>query len=357
MENTDNTNVFFEEYNNKIVAAINKKMKELYITQKHLSKLSKISQPTLSKLLSGKSKFTVEQIARISMSLQVDVSEFVSFKKMDLNFNSEVYSTNFIPENDSLVCNVDRSAFKGYVGNKYYIYFYSTISSETKMIHGEFTFFNSDENRCKITLKIYTGKIDVSGKKITKNYTGDMIISIPLSSCYCILINQEIGEMCFLTFHHMFLFSQDMICRMGAVLTTSSGENRRPTLHRMIISKCEFNLDEDSEDVSFLKGQLKLNDSKIVISKSAFDDLINNDNIKNRDDIINFLNKFSFLASKEEYYTIDESKLLDSTIPVLTKVQGISLLREFSVTYKYNKISTKADEFLFEYISNKKNNE
>lgn len=350
----ENINAFFDEYNKKIVDAVNIKMKELYITQKQLSELSNISQPTLSKLLSGKSKFTVEQIARISISLKIDVSEFVSFKKMDVDFNNNVYSTRFIPENDSLVCDVTRSAFKGYVDNKYYIYFYSTISSESKLIHGEFTLFNSDKNRCKIALKIYTGKIDVSGKKITKNYTGDMIISIPLSSCYCILINQEIGEMCFLTFHHMFLFSQNMICRMGAVLTTSSGENRRPTLHRMIISKTEFDLNKNSEDLSFLRGQLKLNDSKIVISKSVFEKLINDDKIKSRDDIMNFLNKFCFLSVKEEYYTIDESKLLDSTIPVLTKVQGISLLREYSTTYKYNKISTKTDEFLFEYISNKK---
>ena len=97
---------------------------------------------------------------------------------------------------------------------------------------------------CKV-LKIYTGKIDVSGQKITKNYTGDMIISVSFSSCYCSLINSEIGELCFLFFHHMFLFSQEIICRVGGVLTTSSGSNRRPTMHRMVISKYPFDISKE----------------------------------------------------------------------------------------------------------------
>lgn len=348
MENNIN---FVEEYNNKITENVLRKMKILHITQKELSKLADISQPTLSKLLSNKSKYTVEQLAKISIALQTDISEFISFQNNGINSIHNMYSS--IAENDNLVCSTNRSAFKGYLGNKYSIYFYSTISSESKLIHGEMELKHSEDNRCKINLKLYTGKIDVAGKKITKNYTGDMIISIPLSSCYCILINESIGEMCFLLFHHMFLFNHDMICRVGAVLTTSSGENRRPTLHRMVISKHEFDLQGDSLDLHFLKGQLKLNDSQIMISKASFEELKKYILKNNLEEFQTFFSLFEDLSSKEEYYIIDENKLLDSTISVSTKIQCISLLRENSISNKYNKISTKSDEYLFKYLEYK----
>lgn len=161
---------------------------------------------------------------------------------------------------------------------------------------------HSEDNRCKINLKLYTGKIDVAGKKITKNYTGDMITSIPLSSCYCILINESIGE------------------------------NRRPTLHRMVISKHEFDLQGDNLDLHFLKGQLKLNDSQIMLSKASFEELKKYILKNNLEEFQTFFSLFEDSCSKEEYYIIDENKLLDSTISVSTKIQCISLLSEKSKT-------------------------
>lgn len=351
---TQTTNIF-TKYEETILETIKNKLQDMRITQKKLSDTTDISQPTLSKLLSGKTKFTVEQLARIAYALNLDISELISFSHTDIPFqnNQRVVTTHSIPENDNLVCTTNRPAFKGYIGNKYYIYFYSTISSETQLIHGTLSLTASNENKCLIHLEIYTGQIDVSGNKIKKTYTGDMIISVSLGSCYCTLINAEIGELCFLSFHHMFLFSQDILCRLGAVLTTSSGGNRRPTLHRMIISKYKFDLSEGSKDFHFLKGQLKLNSSKILISKIDFQNILKELDVEQDTDLKNFLSDFESLASSKEYYEIDESTLLGITTSVENKIDGISLLREASAADKYNKISTKSDEFLFEYISKK----
>lgn len=341
----------YDNYNSKIVLKVNQKIKKMHITQKELSLSTGISQSTLSKLLANKSKFTVEQLLKISIALQTDISEFASFENGTRNSVENMYSS--LVENDNLVCDTKRTAYKGYLNNEYSIYFYPTISSEDKLIHGKLRIYDTDENRCKINFKLYTGKIDIAGEKITKNYTGDMIISIPLSSCYCILINQSIGEMCFLIFHHMFLFNHDMMCRVGAALTTSSGENRRPTLHRMIISKYDFDMQDDSPDLHFLKGQLKLNDSKIIISKTALEDLKRYALKNNLEEFQTFFSSFETLSLPDEYYVIDENKLLDSTISISTKVQCISLLREKSISNKYNKISTKSDEYLFKYLEYK----
>lgn len=341
----------FDNYNSKIVLKVNQKIKFLHITQKELAQYTGINQSTLSKLLANKSKFTVEQLLRISIALETDISEFIAFENNSKNSVSNIYSS--LIENDNLVCDTKRSAYKGYLNNEYSIYFYSTVSSENKLIHGKLYLNDTDESRCKINLKLYTGKIDIAGEKITKNYTGDMIISIPLSSCYCVLINQSIGEMCFLIFHHMFLFNHEMICRVGAALTTSSGENRRPTLHRMIISKYEFDLQDDSPDLHFLKGQLKLNDSQIMISKASLEELKRYALKNNLEEFQDFFSSFETLSTSEEYYIIDENKLLDSTISISTKIQCISLLREKSISNRYNKISTKSDEYLFKYLEYK----
>lgn len=342
---------YLDDYNSKTVFKVNQKIKDKHITQKQLASSTGINQSTLSKLLANKSKFTVEQLIKISIALQTDISEFVSFQNNSSNSMDNLYSS--IDENDNLVCNTKRSAYKGYLNNEYSIYFYSTISSENKLIHGKLHLNDTDENRCKISLKLYTGKIDISGERITKNYTGDMIISIPLASCYCILVNQSIGEMCFLIFHHMFLFNHEMMCRVGASLTTSSGENRRPTLHRMIISKYEFDLQDDSPDLHFLKGQLKLNDSQIMISKASLEELKRYALKNNLKEFQDFFSSFETLSTSEEYFIIDENKLLDSTISISTKIQCISLLRERSISNKYNKISTKSDEYLFKYLEYK----
>lgn len=345
---------FYQNYEKKVLNNIRSIMLDHQVTQKILAQKSGINQSTLSKLLSGKSGFTLEHIAKIAQALKVDAADLVSFHARPLTVDNNLYSSHFIPENDNLVCSVTRPAFKGYIGNKYYLYFYSTISSETKLIQGELTLTASEENRCNINLEIYTGQIDVSGNPIKKIYTGDMVISISLASCYCTLTNAEIGELCFLSFHHMFLFSQDILCRVGAVLTTSSGGNRRPTLHRMIISKYAFDLDEDSEDLHFLKGQLKLNSSKILISEKEFDALVKQCSSEADGNLKKFFSSFKDLAEHEEYYQIEESSLLGTNVPVDTKINGISLLRKASASSKYNKISSKCDEFLFEYISSHK---
>lgn len=338
-------NIFFEKYQKEIISILNKKIKELNITQNMLASQTNISQSTISKLLSNKANITLEQLVNICLVLQIDVSSLVSFEKMGLQLDNSIYSMNLIPENDNFISDVQRPAFKGYIGNKYFIYFYPTISKESQMIHGELEFYSSEEDRCKINLKIYTGKKDISGNDITKEYTGDMIISIPLSSCYCILICPRIGEICFLSFHHMFLFNQDLICRVGAVLTISSGASKRPTLHRMLISKYEFDLEGNNNDLKFLQGQLKLNNSEIIIPEKAFD------NFEKKPELEDFFDIFFSSATLKNYYTIDEAKLLDSKISTILKVQGISLLREMSIANKYNKVSSKTDEFIFEYIS------
>ena len=73
----ETTNALPQKYHQNVLKHVITAISEKNITQKELSTRSGISQPTLSKLLSGKSNFTLDQLARISYALHIDIAEFV----------------------------------------------------------------------------------------------------------------------------------------------------------------------------------------------------------------------------------------------------------------------------------------
>mgnify|MGYP004493222595 CR=1 FL=1 len=344
----DNINfgIFSETINSQIIKVIRERQKDLKLSQKELSKKSGISQSTISKLMSKKSKFSLDDIIKISKAIDVNLLKIASASYDMYNDNSLYYSTRSISESDNFVINPSRQAFKGYIGNAYYVYYKSTISSEEKIIEGRLEFSSTDDNTCSVNLKIYTGNYDLNGKKIYKEYIGNMIISLPLSTCYISLVNQQIGEISYLTFAHMFVFNSDMLCRMGAVLTTSAGEHKRPTLHRMLISKVEFDL-KDENDALFLDSQLNLNNKNIILSAKNLENLEADSNIQQ------LLDKVSVDKLKSTYYVIDENQLLSSNMNVADKINAINKLRKYSITDKNNKINDYTNSLLFSYVENK----
>ena len=56
---------------------------------------------------------------------------------------------------------------------------------------------------------------------------------------YCILINTMISEMCFIALRFRTFQTRDMACRIGLVLTFSSGEDRIPIAHKMFLSRAQ----------------------------------------------------------------------------------------------------------------------
>ena len=130
------------------------------------------------------------------------------------------------------------------------------------------------------------------------------------------------------------------------MLTTSSGEPRRPTTNRMILSDYEFNLD-DPNDKNFLLGQLKMNNKKILITKNDFLH------------IIEAKKEYSMIFSSEssdiesDILSIDENIILASSLDLNKKIAFINELRTSSLADNKNKISTNTDEYLYSYIKNK----
>lgn len=339
-------NINTQKITDKLKKIISTRLTELNWSQQKLADKTGIAQPTISKLLTGNSVFSLNQLIKISSA--IDINLFGSINTTDLNLSS-VTPLNFplpIEESDSLIINATRQAFKGYINNNYNIYFLSTVSGATEIITGTISFSMSQSDSCDVNLIIYTGKKDLLGNSITKNYSGTMIISIPMSTCYCPLINIEIGELCFLEFHHMFLFNEQMVCRVGAALTVSSGENRRPTMHRLIISDYKFDINNEN-DKDFLFGQLRLNNKKILINEEDLSEILKRYNNKKISETIT--------KTQANIIELDENNLLAMDLDIKDKIALINILRSKSYANKNNKISTNTDEFLYEYIKNKSN--
>ncbi len=350
------------EYCNTVIKRIKEYMEKNDLKQLDLSKKSNINQSTLSKILSGETKITLHHIFRLCNALNVD-------PKILLSFNQEII-TDTMKQNDSGVVNkkyldeqiLIRStmhpAFKGYIGNEFYIYFYSTISTETSLLEGKLSFEDTEyHNYCKATLILFTGQKDSENKDITKNYYGELIVSLTMGTCYCILINPEIGEICSINFKHAFLFNQKLISRVCTVNSTSSGGNKLPIMQRALITETRLNaIHPNDEDFQFVRGQLRLNETAICIPEDIIDELINSEDNSISKDLKDFFSNCKKMRDSLKCDVFDETKIRSINVSSDIKAQGISILRNKSIALKYNKISTKTEEFVFQYIDGKTKN-
>lgn len=314
-----------------------------------------ISQSAVSKILSypemkeGKEEFysiTLINFIQICKALEVDPGYI-------LNMDSDLELHNMLQKNslrkskrDPLVFKMDEDEFNGYKG-EYYCYFFPTISSESKLLEGKLNFKQSKVGEyCEAHFKLDTNKYyDAERKeKIYKEYRGELIISVRMGSCYCLLHNTDIGEICFLIFHHMYLNNEQLKCRLCTAATASAGDNRRPTIHRMLISRDPI----PGEHLKLLKSQLLLNNSEILISSNNLEKL----KTQEEDTLPPEVEKmFQTSIQKEEYYKLSEFQIRALDIPPVDKLRAICLLRNWSTAPKYNKIGSKCDELLFDYLS------
>lgn len=338
----------FKNYQAQILNRIQRELTQKKISQKKLGEACGLSQPSISKLLKGKSPLTLEFLYKICNILELNIDMLLSEEatlpdKMSIMNPSipNIMRDNFNSINDAIVFDPSLYPFRGFLGN-YYFYCNSTISSERRILNGILSLTpitQNGKNFCHCKLTLYTGTLNHKGEDNTKIYTGTMLISLPMQSCYCILSCDESAEYVFLIFHHMFLIKADLECRIVAVLTTSAGSHRRPTMEKAIISRTKLSTNNLNE----IEGQLRMNSSNIKIKKSDFDRYI-----------LNEWPKDFPIPTPEQIYMIEESSL---KIPSLSAKQQLELtnkLRKYSLERYYTKVSSHADDILYNFIVNKK---
>lgn len=345
-ENIASTNDF-ANYKSKILNRLQRELTQKKISQKKLGEICGLSQPSISKLLKGNSPLTLEFLYNVCSALDINIDMLLSEEatlvdKMSIMTPSQnIMQDNLNSIADAIVFDPSLYPFRGYLGT-YFFYCNSTISSERRILKGNLSLTNATQNGknfCQCKLELYTGTLNHEGENNTKIYTGTMLISLPMQSCYCILSCEESAEYVFLLFHHMFLIKADLECRIAAVLTTSAGSHRRPTMEKAIISRTKLSTNSLKE----IEGQLKINSSNIKIKKSDFDKYILKD-----------LPKEFPIPDPEEIYMIEESSLKIPSISAKQQLELTNKLRKYSLERYYTKVSSHADDILYNFIINKK---
>lgn len=318
-------------------------MKNKGLTQQMLSSLcekngTKVSQATLSNILRGTHNCSLNNMTAICNALEITLSDLVT-PRDTLTFT--------LPASESiLITSPMDKAFKGYLGN-YQVYFYPTTGKSNMLLHGTLTFTPSEVNPiCLAKLNLFTGKFQKHQNQtieLTKSYTGQLVISPTLNAAYCFLYSSELGELCFLIFHHFYLLTNPLKCIMANAITMSSGSNRRPTMHRMCLS----DLPIPDQLMTYIKGQLLLNDSEILISERGLEKFKQDPLVPEK-----FISLLHHALQNESYYSITEAKLTGSDFHEDELAKLISLLRTYSEAPRYNKISRKTDDFLYDLLKN-----
>lgn len=352
-----------DEYCDAVINRINTLLSEKKIKQADLAMRSHISQSSLSKILKGEMRLTLQHIYKICTALNITPEDLIAINKDLPNSTSSYYfdkiddagifNEEYLNE-QVLIRDINHPAFNGIKNNEFYMYLYSTITSESFLLDGKISFDATSSSFCKAKMILNTGKINTDGEPIKKYYEGELIISLTMGACYCLLVNADIGEICFLNFKHMYLFNRNLECRVGTISSTSSGGNRLPVIQRILITKQPLKVNgNDLSDLEFIQGQLRLNNSKMLVSSKDLRNLY--EKYENDPELLEFFKRFEEISDTSQYFLLDEASMKDISITSDVKTEGLGILRNVSTSSRYNKVSTKTDEFVFEYICNKTN--
>lgn len=259
----------------------------------------------------------------------------INHMHVDANFPPPFNSTN-------LISDPSHTLFTGYLQD-YYCYYYPTHSSENKeeeIILKGILRLEAEGNYCKSTLKIDTNTVADDGNINYKSYIGYATISPTVNSLNCIMYSDSLCEYCFLMFRFFKLNFVKQDCRIAEVLSSSSAaEDRRPTVLRMLLSREPIK----DNDLKIVAPAFSLNYSTIAISKENLEKIGGTSDVYR--EIVDALMDNDTSTSM---YFCKEDSVFSIALKYLKQKESVQefvmLLRADSYAYRYNKVSTKADE-------------
>ena len=336
-----------------------------YLPDDHLDRFY---QEKISKLERGDSriKLTKEGVNAIQKALQLPdelttslLEELQSVEEADQQKN--IGARIRVYEAGQLISKGASQEFQSYMG-KYHCLFISTDSSNRMPVRGIFEVSAGEdrENQCIAHMTIY----DKKGKPI-KWYSGPFFINLHYRTWHCVLVGRDKQEVCMLTASHFNSTIHQNLLNVALVLTTSSGLQKRPTMHRLLLSR---NRVTKKETLELVQAQLKLNSDNICISKSALDELQGDieESIlhaktekerKKYQAVLICIEKIRELGKKEEFYLMAESIIYDSNAIIQDKhLRGyvVSKIRAATDAMHYNKVSHTVQNICVDIIGGRK---
>ncbi len=305
-----------------------------------------LRQSALSKLMSGKlSNIPVLELATVCELLNLDMNEVLSTNPKTKVTMTETDPYSASRESMELIRDPKDWKIQPYLGS-YYTWFFSTKDSETHLLKGRLIFeASADKKRTLASFSFKTGKTDGTGREIVKEYQGELMLSPAQYAAYCILQNDQIGEISFLTFKYNSILYEKLKHSVGMVLTSSAGLNRMPTAHRMLISA----EDVSDERMEVLKGQLYMNEPDIMISEKAMERFWTYWEAHGLSPA--FAEYFRPESGNSQllgvaptpYYCFNESMIRYAILDEQDKLDGLHLLRQFSVSPRNHKLGSSEE--------------
>lgn len=346
----------FKPYAEAAVQMIRTAMREKgYSTNKELSAAyeaayhDRISQSTITSMLQGQGHIGIATYVKIARLLDINIFSvwsdvFSSEKSCDNEAEpfERIFLESIFNSRHTFITDANNPVFDGYEGD-YYTYFFQTISGRDNLLNGELRFVKNPSGHFKAFLSLHSGDHDESGNEIIKRYMGYLIYSVKTHVVSCLLLSAELGEICMIKFKQIPINSNKLACRMALAITASAGNPRLPTVHRFFFTRSQLSSDEQNK----LKGQLLLNSSSIFISKRHLRDFIAQTTLPEA-----FRKRLNDALSQEGYVRVNEASLFDGSNPSKDEIDTLIQLRQLSEELRYNKISSKTDEYTFKFYHN-----
>lgn len=251
-----------------------------------------------------------------------------------------------IQEKGQLSCKASDpdSALGGYCG-EYSCLFVSTDSTNPVLVEGKLRIDVDPKGsgQCLAHMAIYNDQ-----KEEIKWYSGPFFLNQHYRTWHCILVGEKKQEICMLTASHFNATIRPNQYNMALSLTTSSGVQKRPTVHRLLISREPI----PQKAHKLIRAHLRLNTDSICIEENALEEL-EKDTLQHLEtaveekDIAKYQAVLRCIArirgaKRRVYYTIDESIIYDSQeISVEKEVRSfvVSEIRSYTPNMYYNKVS------------------
>lgn len=255
-----------------------------------------------------------------------------------------------INEQRHLLTSAVEPEFKSYLG-KYHCVFKSTETTVNELIHCDMNIYKADDGTCDVTLCLH-----ISEKDLTKRYTGKFFINDYFDVCYIILCGNTWQEVCMMIAPRFKAVLDENKFFTPLVLTTSAGKNKRPTVHRMLISRKKL----QGKSLELAASQLLLNNDYLVFKEAQLEKLeteIQQQLLREPEsELLKVADRFCAIirerGSKEAVIRIEESDLLDIAYNGGTKetrAMATAFVRKYTDGVYHNKIS-KAGPSIFNTI-------
>ncbi len=209
-----------------------------------------VSQSTISKLLTGKQRLTIEHVEMFADVTGCSFEVLVENSRRKMRQGRLLLNTALPTQ--YLVMNPydDPEAFRGYLG-EYWTYYLSTSTTEQGKVVKAYLKIEERKGYCYVSLTIPTGADKV------KKYEGQMLVSKEMKTGYIFLLNAKTGEITSVYMRYRSMRVEDLLSRVGLMMTISSGDSALPTVSYLLISRRELN-EEYVPDLLRMSGEYYL---------------------------------------------------------------------------------------------------